>query len=82
MSEIIQKNRQYLVKSEFGSYNINNKHSAEQLNRTLTNYETIKKQTEKTEQILDRVQKQIIRMQMTVSTLKDEMDQIRQELEK
>lgn len=82
MSEIIKKNKAYLVKSEYGSYTINNKHSAEKLNQTLTDYETLSKQSQKTEQTLDRVQKQIIRIQMTASTLKEEINQIKQELEK
>ena len=80
MSEIIERNKTYLVKSEYGNYTINNRHSAEQLNATLTNYETIAKQHRLTEQKLDNVTKQIIRMQMTLSTLNDEVQILREEL--
>lgn len=80
MSEIIQKNRHYLVKSDYGTYPINNRKTAEQLQKTLTDYETITKQSALAEAKLDKVQKQIIRMQMTLSTLNDEVQLLRDEL--
>lgn len=41
MSEIIQKNKIYLVKSKYGSFPFNNLQTAKQLNKVLNNYESI-----------------------------------------
>ena len=62
------------------SYNCQNRITAEQLQKTLTDYETITKQSALAEAKLDKVQKQIIRMQMTLSTLNDEVQLLRDEL--
>ena len=80
MSEIIQKNKTYLIKSEYGSYKFNNRKTAEQLNQTLTDYETIQKQYHITEKRLDKIQKQLIQIQMTCSILSDELDKLHKEV--
>lgn len=80
MSEIITKNKTYLVKSKYGSYPINNRKTAEQLNNTLNNYETITQQHKQTENKLDKVQKQIISLQMTCSILSDELRKLHEEI--
>lgn len=80
MSEIITKNKTYLVKSKYGSYPINNRKTAEQLNTTLNNYETITQQHKQTEHKLDNIQKQVIKLQMTLSILQNELDDIKTEV--
>ena len=80
MSEIIERNKIYLVKSQYGTYTFNNKQSAEQLNKTLTNYETIQQQYTKTEQTLDRVQKGIIQLQMSLKIAQEDLDKLKKEL--
>ena len=80
MSELITKNKQYLVKSNYGSYKFNNKKTAEQLNQTLTDYETIQKQHHITEKRLDKIQKQLISIQMTCHILTDELDKLQKEV--
>ena len=80
MSEIIEKNKHYLVKSEYGSYSFNNRKTAENLNKTLNNYETIAKQHKDTEATLDRIQKQVIQLQMTCSILTDELRKLHEEI--
>lgn len=81
MSEIIQKNKIYLVKSTYGTFNFNNRKSAEQLNETLTNYEIIAKQYKATEQTLDRVQKRIIQLQMSLKLAQEDLDKIKKEMD-
>ena len=80
MSEIIQKNKQYLVKSTHGSYKFNNRKTAENLNQVLNNYEIINNQYKKTEQTLDKVTKTIIQLQMSLTILQDDLDKIKKEL--
>lgn len=82
MSEIIERNKLYLVKSQLGTYPFNNKKTAEQLNTTLTQYEKILTQSHETENTLDRVQKKVIQMQMSLSIVQDDLDKIKQELNK
>jgi septal ring factor EnvC (AmiA/AmiB activator) len=80
MSTIIERNKTFLVKSEYGTYNINNRKTAEQLNQTLTNYEIISKQSQATEKTLDRVTKQVIQLQMTLTIMQNDLDKIKKEL--
>ena len=80
MSKIIKKNKIYLVQSTYGSYPFNNKQSAEQLNTHLNNYEKIAKQHKATEATLDRIQKQVISLQMTCSILSDELQRLHEEI--
>ena len=80
MSEIIQKNRHYLVKSQYGTYPINNRKTAEQLQKTLTDYENIKTEHHETEQKLDKITKTIIQLQMSLTILQDDLDKIKKEL--
>ena len=80
MSEIIQKNNQYLVKSQYGSYKFNNKQSAEQLNTTLNQYEQIIKNNHETEKTLDQVQKNVIQLQMSLSILQNKLNQLKEDL--
>lgn len=80
MSEIIEKNKFYLVKSEFGSYTFNNRKTAEELNTHLNNYEKISKTYKETEEILAQVTKNIIQIQMDLSILQEDMNKLKQEL--
>jgi len=80
MSEVIERNKMYLVKSEYGSYSFNNRKTAEELSRHLTNYETISRQHRQTEETLDKVQKQVISLQMTCSILSDELRKLHEEI--
>jgi len=80
MSEIIERNKTYLVKSQYGSYSFNNRKTAENLNNTLNNYEIIAKQHKQTEQTLDRIQKQVIQLQMTCSILANELQKLHEEI--
>lgn len=82
MSEIIEKNKFYLVKSEFGSYTFNNLKTAEELNTHLNNYEKISKIYKETEETLDRVTKSVIQIQMDLSILQEDMNKLKQELKK
>ena len=80
MSTITERNKVYLVKSEFGSYSFNNRKTAEELNRHLNNYEIISKQSKATDETLDRVQKGVIQLQMSLSIIQDDLDKIKKEL--
>ena len=78
MSEIITRNRQYLVKSDYGSYLINNKKTAEQLQQTLTDYENIKQEQNITEQKLDKITKILIQLQLTNGILTEELQTLKE----
>ena len=78
MSEIIQKNRHYLVKSQYGTYPINNRKTAEQLQKTLTDYETIKTEHHETEQKLDKIQRILIQLQLTNGILTEELQTLKE----
>ena len=80
MSTIIERNKTFLVKSEYGTYNFNNRKTAEQLNNALNNYEIISKQSKATDETLDRVQKGVIQLQMSLSIIQDDLDKIKKEL--
>ena len=87
MSEIIERNRTFLVKSKYGSFTFNNKQSAKQLNTILNNYENTQdqltyaqKQSKETEQKLDQITKNIIQLQMTVTILQNDLDKLKTEL--
>lgn len=81
MSEIIERNKNYLVKSKYGTYTFNNRKTAEELNKHLTNYETISQQCRQTEQTLDRVQKRIIQLQMSLKLAQDDLDRVKTEMD-
>lgn len=81
MSEIIERNKNYLVKSKYGTYTFNNRKTAEELNKHLANYETISQQCRQTEQTLDRVQKRIIQLQMSLKIAQDDLDKIKKEID-
>ena len=81
MSELIERNRKYLVKSDYGTYQINNRKSAEQLNHILTDYERLKQQSTKTEATLDRVTKKIIQLQLSTGIMQEELDMLHKELQ-
>ena len=78
MSEIIQKNRQFLVKSTYGTYPINNRKTAEQLQKTLTDYENIKNEHHETEQKLDKITKILIQLQLTNGILTEELQTLKE----
>ena len=80
MSTIIERNKTFLVKSEYGTYQFNNKKTAEQLNNALNNYEIISKQSQATEETLDRVTKEVIQLQMTLTIMQNDLDKIKKEL--
>ena len=81
MSEIIQKNKQYLVKSDYGSYLINSRKTAEQLQQTLTDYENIKTEHQQTEQKLDHIQKILIQLQLTNGILTEELQTLKEAIQ-
>jgi hypothetical protein len=81
MSEIIQKNRQFLVKSQYGTYPINNRKTAEQLQKTLTDYENTLQQHHETEQKLDKIQKILIQLQLTNGILTEELHHLKEALQ-
>ncbi len=80
MSEIIEKNKMFLVKSEFGSYSFNNRKTAEQLNYHLDNYEKINKTSQETEKTLDHITKGVIQLQMDLSIIQEDLNKIKKEL--
>ena len=80
MSTIIERNKTFLVKSEYGTYQFNNKKTAEQLNNALNNYEIISKQSQATEETLDLVTKEVIQLQMTLTIMQNDLDKIKKEL--
>ena len=82
MSEIIEKHKYFLVKSEYGTYTFNNRKTAEQLNTHLNNYEKISKTSKETEKTLDRVTKGVIQLQMSLSILQGDLDKLKMELKK
>ena len=77
MSEIIEKNKHFLVKSRFGSYNFNNRKTAEQLNKTLNEYEKAHDIIKETEMKLDKVEKEIIKAQMSLSILQEDINNVK-----
>ena len=80
MSELIEKNKHYLVQSEYGTYSFNNRKTAEQLHHHLTQYEKITKQHQLTEQKLDKIQRTIISLQMSISIINDEIQRLHEEV--
>jgi septal ring factor EnvC (AmiA/AmiB activator) len=87
MSEIIERNRTFLVKSKYGSFTFNNKQSAKQLNTILTDYENTQdqltyamEQSHEIEQKFDNITKNIIQLQMTVTILQNDLDNLKMEL--
>ena len=85
MSEIIERNRTFLVKSKYGSFTFNNKQSAKQLNTILNNYENTqdqltyaKKQSKETEQKLDQISKQLIQLQLTNGIMTEELKKLQE----
>ena len=80
MSELIERNKNYLVKSEYGTYTFNNRKTAEKLNKTLNNYETINRQYQQTEKTLDHITKQVIQLQMSLKITQEDLDKIKKEL--
>lgn len=81
MSTLIKRNKTYLIKSQFGTYKFNNLKTAEQLNNTLNNYEKIVKQHKATEQMLDKIQKGVIQLQMSLKLAQDDLDKIKKEMD-
>jgi len=81
MSEIIERNKNYLVKSKYGTYTFNNRKTAEELNTHLNNYEKIAKQHKATEQTLDKIQKGVIQLQMSLKIAQDDLDKIKKEMD-
>ena len=87
MTKVIQRNKHYLVKSQYGSYQFNNRKTAEDLNLVLQGYEHTTQQLQKalqqnkkTEEKLDKIQKTIIQLQMTTSILSDELRKLHEEI--
>lgn len=82
MSEIIERNKTFLVKSQFGSYTFNNRQSAEQLNIILTDYESLQHDDTITdyETKIMHLRQQVIQLQMTFTILQDELNKIKKEL--
>ena len=87
MSELIERNKMFLVKSKYGSFTFNNRQSAEQLNNILTDYENTSdqlayalEQSRELEQKFDNIQKGIIQLQMTVSILQDDVRKVHEQL--
>ncbi len=79
MSKIIKKNKEFLVKSErFGSYTFNNLKTAEQLNNTLNDYEKAHDIIKETEMKLDKVEKEIIKAQMSLSILQEDINNVKE----
>ena len=85
MSEIIERNRTFLVKSKYGSFTFNNKQSAKQLNTILNNYENTQdqltyaqKQSKETEQKLDQITKQLIQLQLTNGIMTEELKKLQE----
>ena len=88
VSEIIERNKHYLVKSTYGSWTFNNKQSANTLNKVLTEYESTTAQIEylnaentKYQKVISRIQKQLTSTQMTVSILSSELEKLQKETE-
>lgn len=63
------------------SFNCTNKITAKELQGILNNYETIKTEYKKTTKKLDQITRDIIRMNITLSTVHEELQQIRKGLE-
>ena len=84
MSEIIEKNKHYLVKSECGSYSFNNRKTAEQLNKQLNTYEntiqTLKQQL-KLQSNQEKLQQHIITLQMELHNAQADIDKIKELIE-
>lgn len=81
MSESTYKTEGSRVYGQGNSYNCTNIVTAKELCTQLNNYETIKKQTLKTEQKLDKIQKGVIQLQMTLKILQSDLDKIKKELD-
>ena len=81
MSKVIKKDKIYLVQSTYGSYPFNNLKTAEQLNNTLNNYEKISQQFKQTEQKLDKAQKGIINLQITLKIMEHEINKLKEEIQ-
>ena len=81
MSEIIKKNKYYLVKSEYGSYSFNNRKTAEQLNKQLNTYEKQHKLNNNIEQQHDKITRQIIQLKLTIGTLTEEIQTLEEQIQ-
>lgn len=60
------------------SFNCTNKITAETLYNTLTNYEKDIQLTKNTSEQLDRITKQTIQIQMTLTILQNDLDKLKQ----
>ena len=78
MSEIIEKNKFYLVKSEFGTYTFNNRKTAEQLSIHLTQYEKDYQTYQGINKQYDHITKQIIQLQLSVKILEHEINTLQE----
>lgn len=81
MTELIQKNKHYLVKSPYGTYTFNNRKTAQQLHTTLTQYEKIQKQYKETEKKLDKITRTLIQLQITHRIAEAELDNLKEALQ-
>ena len=86
MSTIIERNKQWLVKSDYGSWTFNNKQSANTLNKVLTEYESttaqieyLNAENERYQKQLSKIQQQLTGTQMTVSILSSELEKLQKE---
>ena len=83
MSEIIERNREYLVKSPYGTWAFNNKQSANSLHKVLNDYETTIQQLQQitaksinNEAKIRKLTKQIKSIKMTERILTDELNKL------
>ena len=76
MSEIIEKHKYFLVKSEYGTYTFNNRKTAEQLYNTLTQYEKDYQTYQGINKQYDNITKQIIQLKLTINILSEEINQL------
>ena len=83
MTEIIERNKQWLVKSDYGSWTFNNKQSANSLNKVLNDYETTIQQLQtitaksiNNEAKIRKLTKQIKSIKMTERILTDELNKL------
>lgn len=60
------------------SYNCQNRITAEQLQKTLTDYENIKTEHHETEQKLDKITKILIQLQLTNGILTEELQTLKE----
>lgn len=83
MERVIRVNQPYrvsntMVQGDGVSYTLNNKFDAEQLCKQLNNYETTIQNTKNTNNTINKLEKQVTQLKLTINLLDEEIQQMKE----